>query len=156
MILWLSFLLAGAVTAIVPVPIELIIAGAASTATYGPSQAIALGIASGAGATIGKLFWYSVARRGSETAWMQKKLDSPKVRAAYERWVGRMEGRPWFSGGVIFIAASVGIPPLLAMAAVAGFLKMPLWLFIPVVFVGRSIRFGLIFYGVDGLDLSFL
>jgi len=155
-ILWLSFLAAGAITAIIPVPIELIIAGAATTATYGPAQSVALGIAAGGGATVGKIFWYLVARRGADTAWVQKKLSAPKVRAGYDRWVGRMEGRPWFSGGVIFLASSVGIPPLLALAAVAGFLKMPLWIFIPTVFVGRSIRFGLIFYGVDGLDLGFL
>ena len=153
MILWLATFAIGIITAIVPFPIEFLIAGAATT-DQGPWAAVTLGIAAGAGATIGKVFWYQVARRGSETEWMQKKLTAPKVRAGYDRWVGRMQGRPWFAGGVIFLAASVGIPPLLALAAVAGFLKMPLWTFVPVVFVGRSLRFGLIFYGVDGLELG--
>jgi membrane protein YqaA with SNARE-associated domain len=49
----------------------------------------------------------------------------------------------------MFIAASVGIPPLLVMSVVGGLLKMPLWAFIPTVFVGRSIRFSLLFLGVD-------
>ena len=46
-------------------------------------------------------------------------------------------------------SASVGIPPLLAMAAVAGVLKMPMWVFVPTVLVGRSLRFGLLFLGAD-------
>lgn len=155
MLLWLSTFLIGIITAIVPIPIEAYIVGAA-TQNSGFAKAITLGLAAGAGATIGKVIWYQVARKGSESAWMQKKLAAPKVRAGYERWVGRMEGRPWFAGGVIFIAASVGLPPLLAMAAVAGFLKMPLWVFIPTVFVGRSLRFTLIFLGVESLELGFL
>ncbi len=154
MILWLTTFAIGIITAVVPIPIEVYIAGAAST-KHGGSMAVSLGIAAGAGATIGKVVWYQVARRGSETAWMQKKLSAPKIRAGYDRWVGRMEGRPWFAGGVIFVAAFIGIPPLLAMAAVAGFLKMPLWVFVPMVFVGRSLRFGLIFFGVEGLELGF-
>ena len=42
------------------------------------------------------------------------------------------------------------------MAAVAGFLKMPLWVFVPTVLVGRSLRFALIFLGVEGLEVGFL
>lgn len=155
MLLWLSTFLIGIVTAIVPVPIEVYIAGAA-TQNSGFFKAITLGIAAGAGATIGKVVWYEVARKGSESQWMKKKLASPKVRAGYDRWVSRMEGRPWFSGSIIFLASSVGIPPLLAMAAVAGFLKMPLWVFVPTVFVGRTLRFTLIFLGVEGLEVGFL
>lgn len=155
MLLWFSTFIIGIVTALVPIPIEIYIAGAA-TQNSGLAKAITLGIAAGAGATIGKVIWYQVARKGSETQWMQKKLSAPKVRAGYERWVGRMEGRPWFAGMIIFLAASVGLPPLLAMAAVAGFLKMPLWVFIPTVFVGRSLRFALIFLGVEGLEVGFL
>ncbi len=154
MLLWFSTFFIGIFTAIVPVPIEVYIAGAA-TQNSGWAIAVALGLAAGAGATIGKVVWYEVARKGSESRWMQKKLAAPKVRAGYERWVGRMEGRPWFSGGVIFLAAFVGLPPLLAMAAVAGFLRMPLWVFVPMVFVGRTLRFTMIFLGVEGLEVGF-
>ncbi|MDO9457407.1 VTT domain-containing protein [Nocardioides sp.] len=129
-------------------PIEAFIVGGAA-AQPGVPAAISLGIAAGAGATVGKIIWYQLARRGSESAWAQKKLSSPKVKAGYERWTARMEGRPVYAGVVMFIAASVGIPPLLAMAAVAGMLKMPMWVFVPTVFVGRSLRFGLLFLGAD-------
>jgi membrane protein YqaA with SNARE-associated domain len=136
-------------------PMEAIIVGGAA-AEPGVPAAISLGIAAGAGATVGKLVWYHLARRGSSSAWAQKKLSSPKVKGAYDRWTARMEGRPVYAGAVMFVAASVGIPPLLVMAAVAGMLRMPMWVFLPTVFVGRSIRFGLLFLGVDAFLPEFL
>ena len=45
-----------------------------------------------------------------------------------------MQGRPWYGGEVLFAAALGGIPPLLVMAAVAGALKMPYWVFPPTIF----------------------
>lgn len=136
-------------------PMEAIIVTGAA-AQPGVPAAISLGIAAGAGATVGKIVWYELARRGSGSAWAQKKLSSPKIKAGYERWLTRMEGRPVYAGVIMFVAASVGIPPLLVMAAVAGLLKMPMWVFIPTVFVGRSIRFGLLFLGVDAFLPEFL
>jgi membrane protein YqaA with SNARE-associated domain len=149
MILWLSTFAFSIASALLPfLPMEAYILGAGATKA-GTATAISLGIAAGAGATVGKIVWYEVARRGSTSKWAQKQLSKPKIKNGYERWVGRMQGRPWYAAAVIFVAASVGLPPLLAMAAVAGLLKMPLWVFIPTVLVGRSIRFTLLFLGVD-------
>ena len=149
MILWLTTFAFSIASALLPfLPMEVYILGAGA-AEGGTATAISLGIAAGAGATVGKIVWYELARRGSESAWAQKKLSKPKIKATYEKWVSRMQGRPWYAGSIMFIAASVGIPPLLAMAAVGGLLKMPMWVFIPTVFVGRSIRFTLLFLGVD-------
>jgi membrane protein YqaA with SNARE-associated domain len=149
MILWLTTFAFSIASALLPfLPIEVYILGAAAAdPTLGTS--ISLGIAAGAGATVGKIIWYHAALRGIESKWAQKKLAKPKVKASYEKWTARMQGRPWYAAGIIFVAASAGIPPLLAMAAVAGILKMPLWVFIPTVLVGRSIRFTLLFLGVD-------
>jgi membrane protein YqaA with SNARE-associated domain len=44
-----------------------------------------------------------------------------------------------------------GLPPLLVMAAVAGALKMPYWVFLPTIFVGRAMRFWLVLAGVEFL-----
>ncbi|QCW50576.1 hypothetical protein FE634_09415 [Nocardioides dongxiaopingii] len=129
-------------------PIEAFIIGGAA-ANPGTAASIALGVAAGAGATIGKVVWYEVARRGISSSWAQKKLSAPKVKAGYERWTARMEGRPVYAGAVMFVAASVGLPPLLVMSFVAGLLKMPMWVFLPTVLVGRSIRFSLLFLGAD-------
>jgi membrane protein YqaA with SNARE-associated domain len=149
MILWLTTFAFSIASALLPfLPIEVYILGAGA-AEAGTATAISLGIAAGAGATIGKIIWYELARRGSESAWAQKKLSQPKVKASYEKWVARMQGRPWYAAGIMFIAASAGIPPLLAMAAVGGLLKMPMWVFVPTVFLGRSLRFTLLFLGVD-------
>jgi membrane protein YqaA with SNARE-associated domain len=123
----------------------------ASVGAVGSGEAVSLAIVAGAGQTVGKVFWYEVARRGVETDWAQKKLSAPKVKASYERWVGAMQGRPWFGGAVLFAAALGGIPPLLVMAAVAGALKMPYWVFLPTIFVGRTLRFWLVLVGVDFL-----
>ncbi|WP_182377033.1 VTT domain-containing protein [Nocardioides sp. WS12] len=149
MILWLTTFAFSIASALLPfLPMEVYIVGAGA-ADGGTATAIALGIAAGAGATVGKVVWYEAARRGADSAWAQKKLSSPKVKAGYEKWVARMQGRPWYAIFVMFVAASVGIPPLLVMAAVGGLLKMPMWAFIPTVFIGRTIRFTLLFLGVD-------
>jgi len=138
------------ISAIVPfLPFEVLGVGLATRAPSGATVAILLGIAAGGGATVGKIVWYEVARRGVDSAWAQKKLSAPKVKASYERWVQRVEGRPVYAALVMFVSASAGIPPLLALAAVAGLVKMPMWIFIPTVFVGRSIRFALLFLGVE-------
>lgn len=149
MLLWLATFAFGFASAMIPfLPIEVYIIGAGA-AKGGTSQAIALGVAAGAGATVGKMIWYELARRGSSSEWAQKKLASPKVKASYDKWVGRMQGRPAYAGTIMFVSAFVGIPPLLAMAAVGGFLRMRMWVFLPTVLVGRCLRFSLLFLGVD-------
>ncbi|GAA4802230.1 VTT domain-containing protein [Nocardioides caeni] len=149
MILWLTTFAFSIASALLPfLPIEVYIVGA-GTVERSTSEALALGIAAGAGATVGKIIWYEAARRGSASAWAQKKLSNPKVKAGYERWTERMQGRPWYGIAIIFLASSVGIPPLLVMAVVAGLLRMPMWAFIPTVFVGRTIRFTALFLGAD-------
>ncbi len=149
MILWLTTFAIGVASALVPfLPIELYIVGAGA-AEGGTATAISLGIAAGLGASVGKIIWYEIARRGVESSWSQKKLAKPKTRASYEKWSARMQGRPWYAGSIMFVSALVGLPPLLVMAVVAGALRMPMWVFVPTVLLGRSARFALLFVGVD-------
>ncbi len=123
----------------------------ASVGAVGSGEAVSIGIVAGAGQTLGKIVWYEAAKRSVETRWAQRRLSSPKVHAAYNRWVDSMHGRPWYGGAVLFAAALAGIPPLLVMAAVAGALKMPYWVFLPTIFVGRALRFWLVLAGVEFL-----
>jgi membrane protein YqaA with SNARE-associated domain len=149
MILWLTTFGFSIASALLPfLPMEVYVVGVAASGPSVPA-AIGLGVAAGLGATVGKVVWYEAARRGLESRWAQKKLSTPKMKAAYERWHGRMHGRPWYAAGIMLLAASVGIPPLLVMAAVAGMLRMPMWVFLPTVVVGRSLRFSLLFLGLD-------
>lgn len=132
-------------SALIPlINIEAYVIGISSTGV-GSAAAITLSLVCGAGQSAGKVVWYEAARRGIDSGWMQRKLSGPKIQASYQRWVSRMEGRPWFGGAILFAAAFVGIPPLLVMAAVAGALKMPMWVFLPTILVGRTIRFWLCF-----------
>jgi membrane protein YqaA with SNARE-associated domain len=149
-VVWLTTCVFSLASALLPfLPIEVYIVGAGAKYSDGVPTAIWLGFAAGVGATIGKVIVYQLAHRGSRSQWMQRKLAKPKAAAAYARWTTRMQGRPWYAAAIMFVAASAGVPPLLAMAAVAGFLRMPMWVFVPTVLVGRTIRFALLFMGVD-------
>lgn len=110
-------------------------------------------VAAAAGQTLGKVGWYVAALRSMDSAWVQKKLAKPSRAAAYSTWQARMQGRPWFAGAVILAAGSLGVPPMLVMAVVAGTLRMPLHVFIPTCFVGRAARFYVIVAGVSVIAL---
>lgn len=128
---------------------EVILGGMA--ATVGGNHALTLASAAGLGQTLGKIVWYEASRRSIETDWVQKKLSGEKIRASFERWQQRMDGRPLFSGTIMFISAFAGLPPLLVMAAVAGALRMRMLVFLPTIFVGRTLRFWLVLAGVESL-----
>lgn len=127
---------------------EVILGGMAATVG---GHAFTLAVLAGGGQTIGKIVWYETTRRSIETDWVQKKLSGDKVKASYARWQARMEGRPFFAGGIMLISSFGGIPPLLVMAAVAGALKMRMYVFLPTIFVGRALRFWLVLAGVESL-----
>ncbi len=147
MLLLLSTLGVGLASALLPfVNIELYLAG---VGVSNPGAYVAIAVMAALGQTAGKVVWYLAAYKGVETAWVQKKLNGPKVKPRFEKWVGLMTGRPWYGAAIMFVAAAVGIPPLLVMAAVGGALRMSLWVFVPAVFVGRAIRFYAIVAGVD-------
>lgn len=150
---WLATLgvsVASAVLPIINLEIYLAgVAGASGVAGLGGGGALLFAVAAGLGQTVGKVIWYEVARRGVESAWAQKKLSGPKISRSYATWTARMEGRPWYAAAIIFLAASVGLPPLLVMSAVAGALRMRLWVFVPTVLLGRTLRFYLLLLGVD-------
>ena len=114
----------------------------------GAAAMIGLAVVAGLGQTLGKLVWYFATLKGMESSWMQKRLSKPKVRAAHDKWQARADGRPWFMGAVNFSAAFAGVPPMLAMAAVAGSVKMSLPMFFTTCLVGRTLRFYAILAGV--------
>lgn len=149
MILLLSTFAVSVASALLPlINVELYLAGVGAV---GAGAALSLAVSAAAGQTLGKVIWYEVARHGIDSELAQKKMSSRKVRASYDRWVARMEGRPAYAGLIMFLSSFLGVPPLLVMAAVAGALKMPMWLFLPTVFIGRALRFWLILEGINFL-----
>ncbi len=149
-VIWATFGLSIASALIPVINIEIYLGGVAGSGV-GESELLLIAVAAGAGQTIGKIIWYELALRSFESARVQKKFTNEKWRASYNRWQARIQGRPWYAGAIMFASASVGVPPLLVLAVVAGTLRMPRWVFIPTVFVGRAARFYLILVGVDSV-----
>lgn len=106
-------------------------------------------VIAGVGQTLGKVVWYVATWKSMESRWMQRRLAKPKVAEAHARWTERAQGRPVLMGVINFSAASTGLPPMLVMAAVAGSVRMSLWVFVPTCLVGRILRFWVILAGVD-------
>ncbi|MDR1386112.1 MAG: hypothetical protein LBJ44_00680 [Propionibacteriaceae bacterium] len=70
-------------------------------------------------------------------------------------WLGRVSRRleaamdtRWRRVAVMLVSSSVGVPPLLAMAALAGVLRMRRFDYVVCVLVGRLLRFGAIAWPV--------
>jgi membrane protein YqaA with SNARE-associated domain len=142
----------GLASALLPlINIEIYLGGLVAAGQVGTGKSVGLALAAGTGQTIGKIIWYEVAERSMESAWVQKKLTNDKWKLSYEKWQDRIHGRPWYAGSIIFAAAFLGVPPLLVLAVVAGSLRMPRWVFIPMVLVGRVLRFYLILVGVGSV-----
>ncbi|HEU4566482.1 MAG TPA: VTT domain-containing protein [Marmoricola sp.] len=100
------------------------------------------------GQNVGKLVWYYVARGVLDVPWLRRRLEDPKRKATYERWRGRVEGRPLFSGALTFVSAAIGFPPFFAIAAIAGSLRMNVVVFFLAGLVGRTLFFWALLEGV--------
>jgi membrane protein YqaA with SNARE-associated domain len=119
------------------------------------SEVLFYALATAAGQTVGKIIWYAVTARSMSSAFVRSRLEGPKTAAAIEEWHEKTAGKPWYAGGLIFVSAFSGFPPLLVMSVVAGAIRMPLVAFIPTTFVGRLLRFYLILIGGDFISQSF-
>lgn len=114
-----------------------------------PAQAPLYAVVGGIGQTIGKVIWYVIAMKSVNSGWVKRRLEAPKMKATIEKWHDRTESKPWIAASIMFAAAFGGIPPLLAMAVVAGVIRMPMWVFVPTTLIGRTLRFWLILVGGD-------
>ncbi len=119
---------------------------------------VVLGIA--VGQTIGKVLLFYGVRRGKEfkglrrhRAALRERSVGPRrtrVRALLAGLLALVGQKRW-GLPITFVAAVVGIPPLYAVALLAGATRMRIGYFAAVVLAGRSLRFVLVAYGVDGL-----
>ena len=153
---WLTSVAFGVVSAIVPVVnAELYVLASQVTLEVGVVP-IAVGV--GIGQTIGKCLLFYGVRRGRQFRFVrehrQKVRDRPRgrVRQALHdtiQFLLRLVGTKRWGLPITFVAALVGIPPLYAVALLAGATKMKLRYFAPVVLMGRITRFLLVAYGVN-------
>ncbi|MET0692436.1 MAG: hypothetical protein ABWX96_21065 [Propionibacteriaceae bacterium] len=119
---------------------------------------IAVGV--GIGQTIGKMALFLGVRRGRQSRFAHRQRDRlrtqpvgparMKFRRAMRRLLTLVGTKRW-GLPIVFLAAVVGLPPLYAVALLAGATKMKLLWFGLVVLVGRLTRFVLVAVGVQGL-----
>jgi membrane protein YqaA with SNARE-associated domain len=151
----------GTVSAVVPiVNAEAYVIASQMSAVAGPIP-IAIGIAMGQ--TVGKLLLFFGVREGKELRFIKHRREirqqrqvgptRARFRAAIAKLLDLVGQKRW-GLPIVLLAAIVGIPPLYAVALLAGATTMrPLW-FGLTVFVGRLCRFLLVasgFYGVHQL-----
>ncbi len=103
----------------------------------------------GLGQTVGKVIWYEVGRRSLTWSVTRRKLSNPKAQQLRKVWHDRLDARPVVSGAVLFLAATVGLPPLFVMAVVAGQLELNRVGFTVIVLIGRTLRFAAVLGGLS-------
>ncbi|KRE92933.1 hypothetical protein ASG76_15915 [Nocardioides sp. Soil774] len=148
MLFW-SVLGASIGSALLPlINIEAILAVAVSRA---PEAMGALVVAATVGQMLGKILWYWGGMNLDRAPWVHRQLQKPKVEASLSRWHERAEGRPWFTAGLLFVSAAIGVPPYAVTAVLAGMLRVPFWVFFLTGLVGRGLRFWAVVSGTTSL-----
>ena len=152
----------GVVSAVVPiVNAELFVAASQVSAVAGTIP-VAVGV--GIGQTIGKLLLFLGVRHGRELPFVRHRRERARTRPkgpARQRFGGFVQrllalvGQKRWGLPITFVAAVVGIPPLYAVALLAGATTMRALWFTLVVLVGRVLRFVLVATGVHGVVLWF-
>jgi membrane protein YqaA with SNARE-associated domain len=155
----------GTVSAVVPVVnAEAYVIASQLSAVIGPIP-IAIGIA--IGQTVGKLLLFFGVRQGKELPFIKHRREvrqqrpvgpaRARFRAAMAKLLDLVGQERW-GLPIVLVAAIVGIPPLYAVALLAGATTMsPVWFGLTVL-VGRLCRFLLVatgFYGLHEWFLSF-
>ena len=110
----------------------------AKTSSYSALELAAVG---SLGQNIGKLVWFYAAQGAVNIDWLKRRLEDPKRQASFEKWRTQVEGRPWFSGVLTFVSAAVGFPPFFVIAALAGSLRMNVFVFFFAGLIGRTLFF---------------
>ena len=148
----------GMLSAVVPVAsAEAYVVASQVSRVAGP-VAVALGLA--VGQTIGKVLLFYGVRRGKEARTARHRADRPaptsparvRLRAALQVLLDLVGQKRW-GLPITFVAAVVGVPPLYAVALLAGATQMRVTYFAAVVLAGRAARFVLMAYGVEGMGL---
>jgi membrane protein YqaA with SNARE-associated domain len=140
--LLLTVLAVSFVSALVPlVNVEAFLAWVASL--DGVPMVLCAAVAS-VGQVTGKLIWYFAGMRTVEIGWVQRRIAKYHREETLAKWQKQTQGRPVAAGALVFSAAFIGLPPYLAVAAVAGLLGVGLRLFLVTGLVGRFLRFWLV------------
>ena len=148
----------GVISAVVPVAnAEAYVIGSQVSAVAGLVP-IAVGV--GIGQMFGKLVLFFSVRKGKDLPFIRHRREEARrepvsrTRARFRHGVARLlelVGQKRWGLPIVLLAAVVGIPPLYAVALLAGATAMRAIWFSVVVLVGRVARFLLLALGVGGL-----
>ena len=147
--IWVYVSIFGASVASALLPLINIEAILAVTISQQDDHAFALVVAATVGQMIGKTLWYWGAVEVERAPWVRRQLEKPKAQATLARWHERAEGRPWFTGGLLFVSALTGFPPYAVTAVLAGTLRVNFWIFLVTGLLGRGLRFWLVVVGAS-------
>lgn len=124
----------------------------------GRADPIAVGVA--VGQTLGKVLLFLGVRRGRDLRFFRHHREQAPDRPVGPirrrlrqgvRWLLALVGSRRWGLPITFCAAVIGIPPIYPVALLAGATTMRLRHFVPIVLVGRLIRFILIALGIANL-----
>lgn len=148
----------GVLSAVIPVAsAEAYVVASQVSRAAGP-VAVALGLA--VGQTIGKVLLFYGVRRGRAVSRARHRQQRPGTRVvgptrarvrAVAQTLLELVGQKRWGLPVTFVAAVVGLPPLYAVALLAGATRMRLAYFAGVVLSGRAARFVLMAYGLGAV-----
>jgi membrane protein YqaA with SNARE-associated domain len=109
--------------------------------------ALTMALVGSFGQNLGKLVWYYACRESLDLPWFQRRLQTPKRQAQFERWGKIAQGNPLMTGLLTFVSALIGVPPFFAMAMIAGTLRINVVVFFVTGFLGRTLFFWAILGG---------
>jgi len=97
------------------------------------------------GTLVGKIFVFDLARRGSTKI---RSVDHKPSRnplfarvRQFSDWLLSLLDRPYEGALTVLVSSLFGIPPLAVVTVMAGASRQPLWLFLLMVFTGRTSQF---------------
>jgi membrane protein YqaA with SNARE-associated domain len=150
----------GVVSAVFPVAnAEAYVIASQVSAVAGPIH-IAIGVA--IGQTVGKSLLFLAVREGKDSRFIRHRRNEHPTKPAGRFRAGfrsvlatllALVGQERWGLPIVGLASVVGLPPLYAVALLAGATRMRLTWFAAVVLLGRSVRFVLVALGVGVIDL---
>jgi membrane protein YqaA with SNARE-associated domain len=110
----------------------------------------------GVGTVIGKAIVFELVRRGSSRVRQTVERKPPRnAFTATMRSVGdrllKLLDRPYLGAATVLASSSLAVPPLAVVTILAGASRQPRWLFLLMVFVGRTSQFLAIAFLVHGV-----
>ncbi|MBM7783697.1 VTT domain-containing protein [Tenggerimyces flavus] len=148
--LFLSTFLYCIASALIPVVnAEAYVAGVGALVHGGQWQLIFVALTAAAGQMVGKIAYFLLGRSSLNWPFIKKKLESPRWKASFEKWQGRLGGNRVLASFVLLASALFGFPPFAILSVLAGQMRVPLPLFLVTGFIGRFGRFAAIL-GIAG------